>query len=101
MKRKKFEELNKKMGSDKDASGMPCDGCMATSPKRINNLNNFSAIFFNQSRLSGMLNKYMVINDAEQILMVMRSYQIYATESLVRKALDTNSSGFIFHTTEP
>lgn len=31
--------------------------------------------------------------------MVMRPYQIYATEALVRKALDTNSGGFIFHTT--
>ncbi len=67
--------------------------------ERINNLNDFSAVFFNQSRLSRMLNKYMVISDTEQILMVMRPYQIYATEALVRKALDTNSGGFIFHTT--
>ena len=67
--------------------------------ERINNLNDFSAVFFNQSRLSKMLNKYMVISDTEQILMVMRPYQIYATEALVRKALDTNSGGFIFHTT--
>lgn len=67
--------------------------------ERINNLNDFSAVFFNQSRLSRMLNKYMVISDTDQILMVMRPYQIYATEALVRKALDTNSGGFIFHTT--
>ncbi len=44
--------------------------------ERINNLNDFSAVFFNQSRLSKMLNKYMVISDTEQILMVMRPYQI-------------------------
>lgn len=67
--------------------------------KRINNLNDFSTIFLNQSRLSKMLNKYMVISDTEQILMVMRPYQIHATEVLIRKALDTNSGGFIFHTT--
>lgn len=67
--------------------------------ERINNLNDFSSVFFNQSRLSRMLNKYMVISDTEQILIVMRPYQIYATEALVRKALDTNSGGFIFHTT--
>ncbi|RKI93755.1 type I restriction endonuclease subunit R [Parablautia intestinalis] len=67
--------------------------------ERINNLNDFSAVFFNQSRLSRMLNKYMVISDTDQFLMVMRPYQIYATEALVRKALDTNSGGFIFHTT--
>lgn len=67
--------------------------------ERINNLNDFSAVFFNQSRLSKMLNKYMVISDTEQILMVMRPYQIYTTEALVRKALDTNAGGFIFHTT--
>lgn len=67
--------------------------------ERINNLNDFSVVFFNQSRLSKMLNKYMVISDTEQILMVMRPYQIYATEALVRKALDSNAGGFIFHTT--
>lgn len=67
--------------------------------KRINNLNDFSIVFFNQVKLSKMLNKYMVISDVEQNLMVMRPYQIYATEALVRKALETNSGGFIFHTT--
>ena len=41
----------------------------------------------------------MVISDIDQILMVLRPYQIYATEALVKKALDTNSGGFIFHTT--
>lgn len=67
--------------------------------KRINNLNDFSTVFLNHSRLSRLLNRYMVISDTEQLLMVMRPYQIYAAEALVRKALDTNSGGFIFHTT--
>ena len=29
----------------------------------------------------------------------MRPYQVYATEALIRQALNTNSNGYIWHTT--
>lgn len=69
------------------------------SNDRINNLNDFSEVFLNQNRLNKMINRYMVISETDKNLMVFRPYQVFATEALVRKALDTNKGGFIFHTT--
>ena len=66
---------------------------------RINNLNDFTESFLNHNRLMKMINKYMVISESDKNLIVMRSYQVYATEALMRRALDTNKGGFIFHTT--
>ena len=67
--------------------------------ERINNLNEFSDSFLGRSRLNRMINRYMVISESDHILMVMRPYQIFATEALIRRALETNKGGFIFHTT--
>lgn len=67
--------------------------------ERMNNLNDFSVAFFNQNRLCKLFWKYIVISEAEKILIVMRPYQIFATEALVKRALDTNLGGYIFHTT--
>ena len=67
--------------------------------ERINRLEEFSESFLNHTRLTRMLNRYMIINDTEKALMVMRPYQIYATERLIAKALETNKGGFVWHTT--
>lgn len=66
---------------------------------RINNLNDFTEVFLNQNRLIKMINRYMVLSEVDKSIMVMRPYQVYATEALVRRALETNKGGFIFHTT--
>lgn len=67
--------------------------------ERINILDNFSSEFLDKNRLLKMLTRYMVINDTDKNLIVMRPYQVYATEALVRHALNTNSNGYIWHTT--
>lgn len=67
--------------------------------ERINILDNFSSAFLERNRLVKMLTKYMVINDTDKNLIVMRPYQVYATEALIRQALNTNSNGYIWHTT--
>ena len=67
--------------------------------ERINILDNFSSAFLEKNRLLKMLTKYMVINDTDKNLIVMRPYQVYATEALMRQALNTNSNGYIWHTT--
>lgn len=41
----------------------------------------------------------MIINDTDKALMVMRPYQVYAVEALVKRANETNNNGFIWHTT--
>lgn len=67
--------------------------------ERINKLEDFSSSFFNKSRLLKNITRYMVINEADKNLIVMRPYQIYATEALIRHALDTGKNGYIWHTT--
>ncbi len=67
--------------------------------ERINILENFSSEFLERNRLLKMITKYMVINDTDKCLIVMRPYQIYATEALIRQALNTKSNGYIWHTT--
>ena len=66
---------------------------------RICNLNEFSSIFFNQNKLIKMITEYMILSESEKSLMVMRPYQIYATEALVSRAIETDKGGFICHTT--
>lgn len=66
---------------------------------RINNLDEFASSLLNHNRLTKVITRYMVLRETEKSLMVMRPYQIFATEALIRKALTTNKGGFIFHTT--
>lgn len=67
--------------------------------KRINKLEEFSESFFDKSRLTKMIDKYMIIKDSEKVIMAMRPYQIYATEAIYNQALFTNKGGYVWHTT--
>lgn len=49
--------------------------------------------------LNKIIAKYMIINESEKNLMVMRPYQIYAVEALMKRVNETNNNGFIWHTT--
>lgn len=66
---------------------------------RISNLSEFSMYFLEKCFVSKMIARYMVINETEKQLMVMRPYQVYAVEALVKQALETNNNGYIWHTT--
>ena len=66
---------------------------------RISNLSEFSMYFLEKCFVSKMIVRYMVINETEKQLMVMRPYQVYAVEALVKQALETNNNGYIWHTT--
>ncbi|WP_420555226.1 type I restriction endonuclease subunit R [Neptuniibacter marinus] len=50
---------------------------------RHTKLDDFTREFFNQKHLNKMFNRYIVQNEADKILMVMRPYQIYATEAII------------------
>lgn len=67
--------------------------------KRMTNLQDFSRAFLDVSHLTKMIARYTIINDAEKSLMVMRPYQVYATEALVKQAIETANGGYIWHTT--
>jgi type I restriction enzyme, R subunit len=65
----------------------------------ITNLSDFTDEFLPQSHLHKMLCKYIVLNQSEKILMILRPYQYYATEAIVRRIKTTRKNGYIWHTT--
>lgn len=67
--------------------------------ERITNLNDFGETFLDRSNLSDIIARYMIVNDTDKLLMVMRPYQIYAVKALVRRAIETKNNGYIWHAT--
>ncbi len=66
---------------------------------RITNLEQFCLFFLDRCHIGKMIARYMIINETEKILMVMRPYQVYAVENIVSRALDTSNNGYVWHTT--
>ena len=66
---------------------------------RITNLKEFSISFLARDHIIKMLTRYTILNDTDKLLMVMRPYQVYAVEALVRQATLTNRNAYIWHTT--
>lgn len=66
---------------------------------RITNLKDFSVAFLSRDVVVKMLCKFTIINDTDKVLMIMRPYQVYATEALIRQATLTNRNAYIWHTT--
>ena len=46
-----------------------------------------------------MITKYVVLNEGEKMLMVLRPYQYYAVETIVEQVRNTKKYGYIWHTT--
>ena len=68
--------------------------------KRLTNiLNGFTSDFLEPCHISKMICKYVVLNEANKILMVLRPYQYYAVEALIDKVKNSNHNGYIWHTT--
>ena len=67
--------------------------------ERINNLEHFCLTFLDRCQVGKVIARYMILNQTEKMLLVMRPYQIYAVESIVSRALDTNNNGYVWHTT--
>ena len=67
--------------------------------ERINNLEPFCLTFLDRCQIGKVIARYMILNQTEKMLLVMRPYQIYAVENIVSRALDTNNNGYVWHTT--
>jgi type I restriction enzyme, R subunit len=67
--------------------------------ERITSLNEFTRTFLERATLAETIARFMVINNTGKYLMVMRPYQIYAVKELVKRALETQKNGFIWHAT--
>lgn len=64
-----------------------------------NILNSFTTDFLEPCHISKMICKYVVLNEANKILMVLRPYQYYAVEALVDRVMNSRKNGYIWHTT--
>ncbi|HQV79112.1 MAG TPA: type I restriction endonuclease subunit R [Chitinophagales bacterium] len=68
--------------------------------KRLTNiLNGFTDAFLEPCHISKMICKYIVLNEAYKIPMVLRPYQFYAVEALIDRVKNSNKNGYIWHTT--
>lgn len=68
--------------------------------KRLTNiLNGFTDAFLEPCHISKMICKYIVLNEAYKIPMVLRPYQFYAVEALIERVKNSNKNGYIWHTT--
>jgi len=76
--------------------------------KQLNNiLNGFTDSFLEPCHVSKMICKYIVLNETDKRLMVLRPYQYYAVEKIIKKVQENEilngysveKNGYIWHTT--
>ena len=67
--------------------------------RNINKLDDFTSSFLTTSHLGRMIANYVVSNETHKILMVLRPYQVYATEAIIDSVRKSNGNGYIWHTT--
>ncbi len=69
------------------------------SNKKITHLDDFADRFLKKCDLGQTISRYMVLLAGEQKLMIMRPYQVYAVQHIVKCIDDDNGNGYIWHTT--
>lgn len=67
--------------------------------KNITDLGEFASSFLQAGHIGKMLAKYIVLNETDKILMVLRPYQYYATEAIIDRVKNSDKNGYIWHTT--
>lgn len=66
---------------------------------KITQLDEFAERFLKKCDLGRTISRYMVMLSGEQKLMIMRPYQVYAVQHMVKCIDDDNGNGYIWHTT--
>ncbi|MEY4167955.1 MAG: hypothetical protein RIR52_1779, partial [Acidobacteriota bacterium] len=66
---------------------------------KITHLDPFAESFLKKCDLARTISHYMVLLAGEQKLMIMRPYQVYAVQHMVKCIEEDNGNGFIWHTT--
>jgi type I restriction enzyme R subunit len=67
--------------------------------KKITHLDPFAERFLMKCALGKTISRYMVLIASEQKLLIMRPYQVYAVQRMVKCIDDDDGNGFIWHTT--
>ncbi len=67
--------------------------------QKITHLDDFASTFLKKCDLGRTISRYMVLIASEQKLMIMRPYQVYAVQQIVKCIEDNSGNGYIWHTT--
>ena len=67
--------------------------------RKITQLSEFADAFLEKCQLSRLITKYVVLNESQQMLMVLRPYQHHAVEAIVERVKNSEKFGYIWHTT--
>ncbi|HMV10873.1 MAG TPA: type I restriction endonuclease subunit R [Cyclobacteriaceae bacterium] len=67
--------------------------------RNIKELPAFTNEFLSPARLGNYIAHYVVLNETFKNLMVLRPYQYYAVEAIIRQVSSGNDNGYIWHTT--
>jgi type I restriction enzyme R subunit len=67
--------------------------------RKITHLDEFAERFLKKCDLGRTISRYMVLLAGEQKLMIMRPYQVYAVQHMVKCIDDDDGNGFVWHTT--
>lgn len=67
--------------------------------KLITQLSSFTDVFLEPCHIAKMITKYIVLNESQRVLMVLRPYQFYAVEAIIERVQNTRKYGYIWHTT--
>ena len=65
----------------------------------VNQLRDFAGDRLTKCNICRTISHYIVLNQSEKDLMILRPYQVWAVEGLMDRALNTKNSGFVWHTT--
>lgn len=65
----------------------------------VNRLFDFTSDRLTKCNICKTISNYIVINQSERDLWILRPYQIWAVENLLHRALNTKNNGFVWHTT--
>lgn len=90
---------NQHFAFNADEQFLPVYELAGEDNNKIHHLEDFADKFLSKCELGEMISRYMVLVVNEQKLLIMRPYQIYAVQAIV-KCIDQNrGNGYIWHTT--
>lgn len=67
--------------------------------RNITDLESFTQTFLETGHLGKMIANYIVLNETHKVLMVLRPYQFYAVEAIIKQVKESKENGYIWHTT--
>lgn len=65
----------------------------------ITELQPFASTFLHPDQLGKFISHYVVMNETFKNMMILRPYQYYAVEAIVKQVRTSNDNGYIWHTT--